>query len=74
VAFAQYDAKFRKYANGGLKSNAGPFLAPPSRFRMRMRNWMFSVPVLFSVLMKVTDKFATDIELEEYGLEFQRGH
>ena len=41
-------------------------LAPRTRLGMRVRNALFSVSFLFKPLMKLTDRFATDIELADY--------
>jgi 2-polyprenyl-6-methoxyphenol hydroxylase-like FAD-dependent oxidoreductase len=66
VAFAHYQEKFRGYAQVAKKGNAGPFLAPPTRLRMRLRNWTFTSSLLLKVMLKMTDNFATDIRLEDY--------
>ncbi|TVT51876.1 FAD-dependent oxidoreductase [Amycolatopsis rhizosphaerae] len=66
VAFRRYEEKFRPYAKTAGKSSAGPFLAPPTRLRMRMRNRMFNSPFLLRQLLKMTDRMATDITLEDY--------
>ena len=47
---------------------AGPALALwLNRRGMRLRNWIFSMAFLFTPLMKLTDRFATDIKLEDYS-------
>jgi len=66
VAFARYEEKLRGYARVAKKGNAGPFLAPPTRLRMRLRNWTFKSSLLLRILLKMTDNFATDIRLELY--------
>ncbi|MDT7729445.1 MAG: hypothetical protein QOI21_6021 [Actinomycetota bacterium] len=66
VAFQRYEEQVRKYAESSAKSNAGPFLAPPTKLRMRMRNWIFKSGFLLGVMLKMADKFATDIDLKEY--------
>jgi 2-polyprenyl-6-methoxyphenol hydroxylase-like FAD-dependent oxidoreductase len=66
VAFARYEAGFRDYAKISRQGNAGPFLAPGSRPRMAMRNWMFRSPWMLRMLLKATDKFATGIDLKDY--------
>ncbi|GLZ56387.1 FAD-dependent monooxygenase [Actinomycetospora sp. NBRC 106378] len=65
-AFAAYDAKFRGYAKVADKVNAGALLAPPTRTRIWLRNKLFSVAPLFLGVMALMDRFATDIELEDY--------
>jgi 2-polyprenyl-6-methoxyphenol hydroxylase-like FAD-dependent oxidoreductase len=66
VAFARYEEVFRGYAKVSQQGSAGPFLAPPSRMRMRMRNWTFKSRFLLGIMMRMTDKFATDIDLQDY--------
>ena len=67
VAYGEYEAKFRGYAKVSKKVNAGRLLAPSSRAGIYFRNRLFSVAVLFKGLMKLTDHFATDIQLEDYA-------
>jgi hypothetical protein len=48
------------------KGNAGPFLAPRSRTRMALRNATFRSRLLLGLMMRMTDRFATDIDLPDY--------
>ncbi|MBN6058419.1 FAD-dependent monooxygenase [Nonomuraea sp. RK-328] len=66
VAFRRYEENFREYAKISEKGNAGPWLAPPSNARIRMRNWTFKVGFLLKLMMKMTDDFATNITLKDY--------
>jgi 2-polyprenyl-6-methoxyphenol hydroxylase-like FAD-dependent oxidoreductase len=66
VAFPRYEAKFRSYAQSGRKVSGGTVLAPRTRWAMRARNTLFSVSFLFKPLMRVVDRYATDIRLEDY--------
>jgi 2-polyprenyl-6-methoxyphenol hydroxylase-like FAD-dependent oxidoreductase len=66
VGFQRYEERFRGYAKVSEQGNAGPFLAPGSRLRMRLRNWMFNSPFLLRTMLKLTDRFATGIELVDY--------
>ena len=66
VAFQRYEEEFRSYASISKKSSAGPFLAPGSRTRMRLRNWTFKSAFLLRMMLKMTDKFATGITLKDY--------
>ncbi|WP_433510952.1 FAD-dependent monooxygenase [Nonomuraea sp. CA-143628] len=66
VAFRRYEEGFREYAKVSEKGNAGPWLAPPSKGRIRMRNWMFKVGFLLKLMMKMTDDFAENITLKDY--------
>jgi 2-polyprenyl-6-methoxyphenol hydroxylase-like FAD-dependent oxidoreductase len=67
VAYPQYEARFRGYAKVSQQVSAGRLLAPRTRAGMAVRNRLFSVSALFKPLMKLTDRFATDIKLEDYG-------
>ncbi|GAB2972718.1 FAD-dependent monooxygenase [Amycolatopsis acidiphila] len=68
AAFAGYEESFRDYAKIAKQGSAGPFLAPGSRLRMRLRNWTFKSRFLLRQMLKLTDKFATDITLKPYPL------
>ncbi|GAB3167219.1 FAD-dependent monooxygenase [Amycolatopsis stemonae] len=67
AAFARYEEQFRGYAKISQRGSAGPFLAPPSPFRIKMRDWTFKSRFLLGLMLKATDKFATDIELKDYA-------
>jgi 2-polyprenyl-6-methoxyphenol hydroxylase-like FAD-dependent oxidoreductase len=67
VAFARYEELFRDYAKISQRGSAGPFLAPPSPLRIRLRDWTFKSRFLLGLMLKATDKFATDIELKDYA-------
>ncbi|HZE40017.1 MAG TPA: FAD-dependent monooxygenase [Stackebrandtia sp.] len=71
TAFSQYQEKFRGYAKIAKQGTAGSFLAPGSRLKMLMRNWTFKANFLLGLMMKMTDKFATDIELEDYPSQWR---
>ena len=66
AAFRRYTELMRGYAKVNKNGNAGPFLAPRTRRGIRMRNWVFKRSVLFGALMKLTDRFANDIELPDH--------
>ncbi|MGI5243775.1 FAD-dependent monooxygenase [Dactylosporangium sp. CA-139066] len=66
AAFAAYESAFRGYAKVARQGSAGPFLAPGSRPRMAMRNWTFRSPWMLRMLLKLTDKLATGIDLKVY--------
>ncbi|MEU7869237.1 FAD-dependent monooxygenase [Dactylosporangium sp. NPDC049140] len=66
AAFAAYEAGFRGYAKVSKQGSAGPFLAPGSRSRIAMRNWTFRSSWLLGLMLKMTDKFATGIDLKRY--------
>jgi len=65
-AFRRYEEQFRDYAKIAEKASAGGFLAPPTRLRLRMRNWTFKSRILLRLMLRMTDNFATDIELNDY--------
>ena len=66
AAFATYETKVRGYAAISQKVNAGRLLAPKSLFGIRLRNLLFSTLARVGPLMKVIDRPATNIELENY--------
>ncbi|WP_410661787.1 FAD-dependent monooxygenase [Amycolatopsis sp. lyj-112] len=66
VAFRRYEEKFRGYAKVARQANAGPFLAPPTKLRISLRNQMFRRPLMLRGMLWVTDRFATDITLDDY--------
>lgn len=66
LAFQRYEERFRSYARATRKGNAGPFLAPRTKMRMRMRNWTFTSAFLLRVMLAMTDRFATGIDLKDY--------
>ncbi|MEO3811040.1 FAD-dependent monooxygenase [Sphaerisporangium sp. B11E5] len=68
VAFPAYDRTMHGYAKIARSGNAGPFLAPPTRWRIRMRNAMFNRRLMLRLMLTLTDRFATDIVLKDYPL------
>lgn len=66
TAFRRYTELFRPYAKISKQGNAGRFLAPGTPRGIRMRNWMFKRATLFTAMMKLTDRFATRIDLPDY--------
>ncbi|GAA0603438.1 FAD-dependent monooxygenase [Kutzneria viridogrisea] len=67
VAFQRYEEAFRGYAKVSRQGSAGPFLAPRSRPGMWARNAMFRSGLLLRMLLRMTDRFATRIELADYS-------
>ncbi len=67
VAFARYEDQLRGYAKVSQRGSAGPFLAPPSPLRIKLRDWTFKSRFLLGLMLKATDRFATDIELTDYA-------
>ena len=66
VAFAAYQAKFRGYASVSQKVNAGRILAPGTRWGIRLRNLLFGALTIVGPLMKVVDRPASNLALEDY--------
>jgi 2-polyprenyl-6-methoxyphenol hydroxylase-like FAD-dependent oxidoreductase len=66
MAFKKYEEEFRSYASVTRRGNAGPFLAPGTKMKIRMRNWTFKSTFLLKAMLKLTDKFATSIDLKQY--------
>ncbi|RSN22429.1 FAD-dependent oxidoreductase [Amycolatopsis sp. WAC 04169] len=73
LAFRRYDEKFLGYAKIARNANAGPFLAPPTTLRIKLRDQMFKRRLLLRGMLWVTDKFATDITLDEYPALARQG-
>jgi 2-polyprenyl-6-methoxyphenol hydroxylase-like FAD-dependent oxidoreductase len=67
AAFRAYTARFLGYAKVARKGTAGPFLAPRTKRGIRVRNWTFERAFLFGVMMRMTDRFATSIDLPDYA-------
>ncbi|WP_439380636.1 FAD-dependent monooxygenase [Amycolatopsis lexingtonensis] len=67
AAFARYEEQLRGYARISQRGSAGPFLAPPSPQRIKLRDWTFKSRFLLGLMLKATDKFATGIELKDYA-------
>jgi 2-polyprenyl-6-methoxyphenol hydroxylase-like FAD-dependent oxidoreductase len=71
AAFGRYNQQLHRYAKIARKGNAGRFLAPPTPARIRLRNWTFRFSLPLRLMMKVTDRYATDIDLRDYPLEVE---
>ncbi|MFI0419466.1 FAD-dependent monooxygenase [Spongiactinospora sp. 9N601] len=72
TALRRYEERFRGYASIARKGNAGRFLAPPSRRGIWMRNLLFRSGFLLGLMMRMSDRFATDIDLPDYPSEIAR--
>lgn len=66
IAYRRYEEKIRDYASISQKLNAGRLLAPASRTGIRLRNLLFSSLARVGPLMKVVDRPASNITLEDY--------
>ena len=66
TAFAQYGAKFRRYAAVSRSVNAGRLLAPSTRLGIRARNLLFSALAASGPLMTLVDRPASKLVLEDY--------
>jgi 2-polyprenyl-6-methoxyphenol hydroxylase-like FAD-dependent oxidoreductase len=72
AAFGRYDQQLHQYARIARKGNAGQFLAPPTPARIRLRNWTFKFSLPLRLMLRVTDRYATDIDLRDYPKEVER--
>jgi 2-polyprenyl-6-methoxyphenol hydroxylase-like FAD-dependent oxidoreductase len=68
AAFAAYDRRMRKPTKIARTGDAGSFLAPPSTFRIGMRDWTFRNPLMLRTMLWMTDAFATDDRMPDYRL------
>lgn len=68
TAFAAYDRRMRRPTRIARSGTAGPFLAPPSPHRIRMRDWTFANPVMYRSMLWMTNTFATDDSIPDYRL------
>ncbi|HEY9310063.1 MAG TPA: FAD-dependent monooxygenase [Microbacterium sp.] len=68
TAFAAYDRRMRKPTRVARTGDAGPFLAPTSTWRIRMRDWSFRNALMYRTMLWITDAFATDAGLPAYDL------
>ncbi|MFT2816813.1 FAD-dependent monooxygenase [Leifsonia sp. A12D58] len=68
AAFAAYDRRMRKLTRIARSGHAGPFLAPPSAWRIRMRNLTFTNRLMLSTMMWITDRFATEDNIPNYPM------
>jgi 2-polyprenyl-6-methoxyphenol hydroxylase-like FAD-dependent oxidoreductase len=66
TAFRRYDELMHGYAKIARTGSAGSFLAPRTATRIRLRNWMLRFSLPMRLMMKLTDRFATDIRLADY--------
>jgi 2-polyprenyl-6-methoxyphenol hydroxylase-like FAD-dependent oxidoreductase len=65
-AFHAYEQRFRPYAAVARRGNAGSILAPRSRAGIRMRNLVFQARPVLGLMMRMTDRFASGIEVPDY--------
>jgi 2-polyprenyl-6-methoxyphenol hydroxylase-like FAD-dependent oxidoreductase len=72
-AFTAYENKIRGYASISQKVNAGRLMAPATRRGIFLRNLLFSALSVVGPLMKVIDKPATNIELDDYSKTVSAG-
>jgi 2-polyprenyl-6-methoxyphenol hydroxylase-like FAD-dependent oxidoreductase len=64
--FARYQGVMGEYAKVARRGNAGKFLAPATKLRMKLRDWTFTSNFLLRMMLKMTDDFATNIDLKDY--------
>jgi 2-polyprenyl-6-methoxyphenol hydroxylase-like FAD-dependent oxidoreductase len=68
VALAAYDERMRKPTKIARSGNAGPFLAPPTQRRIRLRDWSFANRPMLRIMMWMTERFAAEAGLPDYRL------
>ncbi|MET7283936.1 FAD-dependent monooxygenase [Kribbella sp. NPDC005582] len=69
-AFERYESRLRKAVSTTQDgSQAGRFLAPPSRFGITARNRMLSNRFLMGQMIKMAQKMSTLIELPAYSMQ-----
>jgi 2-polyprenyl-6-methoxyphenol hydroxylase-like FAD-dependent oxidoreductase len=66
VAFRRYEEVFRGYAKIGAMAKPGMFLAPATRFGIRMRNLMFRTGPMMRAMVWVAERFASKVDLPDY--------
>jgi 2-polyprenyl-6-methoxyphenol hydroxylase-like FAD-dependent oxidoreductase len=67
-AFANYERRMRSYGAAWLKgTNAGKFLAPATARGLWLRNTLFSMRAMQTLLIRSTHSMATDAELPRYA-------
>jgi len=69
AALAAYDRRMRKPTRIARSGDAGSFLAPPSRWRIRARDWSFANPVMYRSMLWLTNAFATDDSVPDYRMD-----
>jgi hypothetical protein len=65
AAYTRYDEIMRRYTKIAGNSNAGRFMAPKTALGIRGRNWFLGSRA-FSLMTKIGDKAANDIDLTDY--------
>jgi 2-polyprenyl-6-methoxyphenol hydroxylase-like FAD-dependent oxidoreductase len=68
AALAAYDGRMRKPTRIARSGNAGPFLAPPTQRRIRLRDWSFASRPVLRTMMWTTNAFATETSIPDYDL------
>ncbi len=71
MAYPRYDEVMHPYAKIARKGSAGPFMAPRTALRIRLRNWIFTNRLMFKLMMKMTDSYANDVQLQDYPNQVQ---
>ncbi len=66
TAFDTFERRYRNYASISHKVNAGKLLAPRTTAGIRVRNLLFSTLAVFGPLMRVVDRPASNLVLEDY--------
>jgi len=68
TALAAYDERMRKPTRIARSGNAGPFLAPPTQRRIRLRDWSFANRVPLRTMMWMATTFASEPSIPAYSM------
>ena len=68
AALAAYDSRMRKPTKIARSGNAGAFLAPSTRRRIRLRDWSFASRPVLRTMMWMANAFATESSIPTYDL------
>ncbi|GAA2010205.1 FAD-dependent monooxygenase [Catenulispora yoronensis] len=68
AALAAYDKRMYKPTKIARSGSAGPFLAPPTQRRIRLRDWTFANRTALHAMMWMANKFASEAKIPEYQL------
>lgn len=66
LALTRYEAVYRRYSAISQQINAGHIMAPATRWGLRARNLLFSAMARFEPVIKLVERPARDLKLEDY--------
>ncbi|WP_211244019.1 hypothetical protein [Actinospica robiniae] len=68
AALASYNERMRKPTKIARSGNAGPFLAPPTHRRIKLRDWAFAHRLVARTMIRAADAFATEASIPTYSM------